>query len=84
MRVADVRAVPVSARSRRSSTAADIRSADSWRTRSRRGCAGHLYHADDVVAHSLRVEDGLLLPPAGPGLGVELDEERLARYAAAS
>jgi L-alanine-DL-glutamate epimerase-like enolase superfamily enzyme len=42
--------------------------------------AGHLYHADDVVTHSLRVENGTLLPPAGPGLGVELDEERLARY----
>jgi muconate cycloisomerase len=42
--------------------------------------AGHLYHADDVVTHALRVEDGFLLPPAGPGLGVELDEEKLARY----
>jgi muconate cycloisomerase len=42
--------------------------------------AGHLYHVDDVVTHSLRIEDGLLLPPAGPGLGVELDEERLERY----
>lgn len=42
--------------------------------------AGHLYHADDVVVHSLRVEDGQLLPPAGPGLGVELDVERLERY----
>jgi L-alanine-DL-glutamate epimerase-like enolase superfamily enzyme len=42
--------------------------------------AGHLYHADDVVAHSLRVESGHLWPPAGPGLGVELDEERLDRY----
>jgi L-alanine-DL-glutamate epimerase-like enolase superfamily enzyme len=42
--------------------------------------AGHLYHADDVVTHSLRIEDGDLLPPAGPGLGVELDEEKLERY----
>jgi muconate cycloisomerase len=42
--------------------------------------AGHLYHADDVVTHSLRVEDGMLLPPTGPGLGVELDEEKLERY----
>lgn len=42
--------------------------------------AGHLYHADDVVTHSLRVEDGMLLPPGGPGLGVELDEEKLERY----
>lgn len=42
--------------------------------------AGHLYHADDVVEHSLRIEDGLLLPPTGPGLGVVLDEEKLERY----
>ena len=42
--------------------------------------AGHLYHADDVVAHSLRIEHGMLLPPTGPGLGVELDDEKLARY----
>jgi L-alanine-DL-glutamate epimerase-like enolase superfamily enzyme len=42
--------------------------------------AGHLYHADDVVTHGLKIEDGYLLPPPGPGLGVELDEEKLARY----
>jgi muconate cycloisomerase len=42
--------------------------------------AGHLYHADDVVVHSLRVEEGQLLPPVGPGLGVELDAERLERH----
>jgi L-alanine-DL-glutamate epimerase-like enolase superfamily enzyme len=42
--------------------------------------AGHLYHADDVVTHGLRIEDGMLLPPAGIGLGVELDEEKLDRY----
>jgi len=42
--------------------------------------AGHLYHADDVVVHGLRIEAGDLLPPPGPGLGVELDEEKLERY----
>jgi L-alanine-DL-glutamate epimerase-like enolase superfamily enzyme len=42
--------------------------------------AGHLYHADDVVTHGLRVEAGMLLPPTGVGLGAELDEEKLARY----
>jgi muconate cycloisomerase len=42
--------------------------------------AGHLYHVDDVVKHSLRIEHGVLLPPTGPGLGVELDDEKLARY----
>lgn len=42
--------------------------------------AGYLYHADDVVQHNLRIEAGMLLPPNGPGLGVELDDEKLARY----
>jgi muconate cycloisomerase len=42
--------------------------------------AGHLYHAGDVVAHPLRIEDGYLLPPAGPGLGVELDADRLEHH----
>ena len=42
--------------------------------------AGHLYHADDVVVHGLRIDAGFLLPPPGPGLGVELDEEKLERY----
>ena len=43
--------------------------------------AGHLYHADDVVVHGLEIQDGALLPPHGPGLGVELDDEKLSRYA---
>jgi muconate cycloisomerase len=42
--------------------------------------AGHLYHADDVVRTGLVVEDGFLLPPTGPGLGVELDRDKLAAY----
>lgn len=42
--------------------------------------AGHLYHADDVVTHGLRIEGGMLFPPSGVGLGVELDDEKLARY----
>lgn len=43
--------------------------------------AGHLYHEGDVVTHDLRVEDGYLLPPRAPGLGVEIDDDRLAYYA---
>ncbi|MGI5156226.1 mandelate racemase/muconate lactonizing enzyme family protein [Microbispora sp. CA-102843] len=42
--------------------------------------AGHLYHADDVVRTDLVIEDGFLLPPAGPGLGVELDRDKLEAY----
>jgi L-alanine-DL-glutamate epimerase-like enolase superfamily enzyme len=41
---------------------------------------GHLYYDDDVVAHGLEVKDGQLLPPPGPGLGIELDIEKLGLY----
>lgn len=43
--------------------------------------AGFRYYRDDVVRHDLRIEDGYLYAPQQPGLGVELDEERLRRYA---
>lgn len=45
--------------------------------------AGLRYHADDVATVDVRIEDGHLLPPQEPGLGAEIDEQRLARYALA-
>lgn len=39
--------------------------------------AGTLYHADDVVVTSLEITDGHLYPPTRPGLGIDLDEDRL-------
>jgi L-alanine-DL-glutamate epimerase-like enolase superfamily enzyme len=40
--------------------------------------------ADDVIVEDLRTFDrGTVLVPQGPGLGVTLDEEKLARYAEA-
>ena len=35
---------------------------------------------DDIVIHSPQFEAGYLLLPEGPGLGVELDEEKVKRY----
>lgn len=35
---------------------------------------------DDIVKTPLRIENGQVLLPSGPGLGMELDEEKLARY----
>ncbi|RIQ19004.1 mandelate racemase/muconate lactonizing enzyme family protein [Jiangella rhizosphaerae] len=43
--------------------------------------AGWLYHADDVVSTDLEIADGHLLPPTRPGLGIDVDEERLERHA---
>jgi muconate cycloisomerase len=41
-----------------------------------------VYYLDDVIAAPLRYEDGQLFVPDSPGLGVEVDEPKLERYAA--
>lgn len=38
------------------------------------------FYEDMLLAEPLPVEAGRALPPPGPGLGVELDDERVARY----
>jgi glucarate dehydratase len=37
--------------------------------------------ADDVIAQPFTFEDGTLAVPEGPGLGVELDPDKLSKYA---
>jgi L-Ala-D/L-Glu epimerase len=37
--------------------------------------------ADDLLTEALLVRDGFLAVPTGPGLGVELDQQALSRYA---
>ena len=43
-------------------------------------CVGPLKTADDIVTHKLDLSTGRLALPAGPGLGVMLDEAKLERY----
>ncbi|MGD9867134.1 MAG: mandelate racemase/muconate lactonizing enzyme family protein [Hyphomicrobiales bacterium] len=38
--------------------------------------------ADDIVTEPMRLEDGTVRVPEGPGLGVDLDEDKLRHYAA--
>jgi muconate cycloisomerase len=38
------------------------------------------YYEDDIITEPYRYENGLLHPPVGPGLGVQLDDERLQAY----
>jgi muconate cycloisomerase len=38
------------------------------------------YYADDIVSAPFTYEEGLLLAPDGPGLGIEIDEEKLDAY----
>ena len=40
-----------------------------------------IYYTDDVVAEPFRFEDGRVVTPDGPGLGIEVDVEKLRRYA---
>jgi glucarate dehydratase len=45
------------------------------------GDAHYHYLTDDIIAGGLmKYEDGSLRVPEGPGLGVELDEEKMRRY----
>ncbi|GAA2758994.1 mandelate racemase/muconate lactonizing enzyme family protein [Actinopolymorpha rutila] len=37
-------------------------------------------YADDLIVDPLRVEQGYLVVPGGPGLGVEVDQDALERY----
>jgi muconate cycloisomerase len=44
----------------------------------------HFYLAEDVVARPLRLGDGVVRLPTGPGLGVEVDEAAVGRFRAAA
>ena len=41
---------------------------------------GVVYHADDIIHETLRIEDGYILPPPGPGLGVSLNPDKVEAY----
>jgi muconate cycloisomerase len=38
------------------------------------------YYEDDVISEAFAVRDGAILPLNRPGLGIEVDEARLAKY----
>lgn len=41
----------------------------------------HYHHlTDDVIVERFEYVDGAMAPPAAPGLGVELDEDKMGRY----
>ena len=39
-----------------------------------------VYLAEDIAKPALRLEQGRVTPPAGPGLGLEVDEKAVARF----
>ncbi len=40
-----------------------------------------IYYLDDIVTESFSFHDGCVMVPDGPGLGVEVDVDKLNRYA---
>jgi muconate cycloisomerase len=44
------------------------------------GIAGN-YYTDDIITTGFAYEDGCLLVPAGAGLGIEVDEDKIQKYA---
>ena len=40
----------------------------------------HVYLAGDIATPALRIEDGRVTPPLGPGLGLDVDEKAVARF----
>ena len=41
---------------------------------------GGLFYLDDIITEPFKYQDGYLYVPDRPGLGVELDEEKITRY----
>jgi muconate cycloisomerase len=41
---------------------------------------GHLMREDDLIVDPIPMEDGCLVVPEKPGLGIELDREAIERY----
>lgn len=39
-----------------------------------------VYYLDDLIAEPFRYEDGRVYAPTGPGLGIEVDRDKLQRY----
>ncbi len=41
---------------------------------------GFLYHAEDLIQETFRLENGHIWPPEGPGLGISVNPEVLERW----
>lgn len=61
-------------------TIASAHNAASYRNIVSTELGNYLKWADDLLTTRPRFEDGFLILPEGPGLGIEIDEEKLAKY----
>jgi muconate cycloisomerase len=39
-----------------------------------------IYYTDDLIKAPLELSDGAIRVPDGPGLGIDIDEDKIARY----
>jgi len=44
------------------------------------GRIGGIYYTDDLIGEPLRLEEGSVVVPDGPGLGIDVDEAKIERY----
>ncbi len=44
------------------------------------GNVGGIYYVDDLIKEPFRMEDGCVVVPDGPGFGIDIDEDKIAKY----
>jgi muconate cycloisomerase len=45
-----------------------------------RGQVGGIYYKDDIIVASVDIRDGAIKIPTGPGLGIDIDLEKIEQY----
>ena len=45
-----------------------------------RGQIGGIYYKDDLIGEPMKLVDGAIEVPAGPGMGIEIDESKIEKY----
>jgi muconate cycloisomerase len=48
------------------------------------GQIGGIFYTDDLIAAPMRLVDGAIQVPSGPGMGIDVDEAKVARYRVAA